>query len=377
MIRHASTGVRAGFIAIALWVGVCSSVVVCGSARASGTAPVQLAPDAPERYTVVRGDTLWGIAGRFLNAPWQWPEIWALNREQIANPHLIYPGDVIVLDRSGPEPRLRLSRGTAGAGALPAELVPALRLERLQPQMRADALPEAAIPTLPLAAIEPFLNRPWVLEPAALAAHPRIVATQDGRLHLSRGDLAYARGLPESPPAQWHVYRPARQVIDPATRQTLGWETLFVGTARLVRAGDPATFQVEASSEEIGEGDRLVPAVSHPAPRLAPRAPDRPLEGRIVSVYRGIESVGRHNVVAVSLGSQAGLEVGHVLRVLATGRTIIDRETREPLRLPNEPIGELVVFRVFDHLAYGLITRAAQAISVGATVATPTAETSR
>lgn len=371
MIRNASTGVRAGFIALALWVGVCSA------AWASGPAPLQLAADAPDRYTVVRGDTLWGIAGRFLSAPWQWPQIWALNREQIANPHLIYPGDVIVLDRSGPEPRLRLSRGANAAGADPGAIIPTLRLDRLHPQMRAEALPEAAIPTLPLAAIEPFLNRPWVLAPAELAAHPRIVATQDGRLHLSQGDLAYARGLPESAPPQWHVYRPARAVIDPLTRQTLAWETLFVGTARLVRAGDPATLRVESSSEEIGEGDRLIPAAHHPAPRLAPRAPERRLEGRIVSVYRGIESVGRNNVVAVSLGSQSGLEVGHVLGVLATGRTVVDRDTRESIKLPSEPIGELVIFRVFDHLAYGLITRASQAISVGATVATPAADTVR
>jgi hypothetical protein len=216
-----------------------------------------------------------------------------------------------------------------------------------------------------------------VLSPAELAQHPRIVATQDGRLHLSRGDLAYARGLPESPPMQWQIYRPARPLLDPVTRQTLAWETLLVGSARLIRPGDPATLRVESSSEEIGEGDRLVPASAQPVPRLAPRAPDRALEGRIVSVYRGIESVGRNNVVAVSLGSDAGLEVGHVLRVLATGRTVIDRETRESLRLPHESIGDLVIFRVFDQLAYGLITRASQAISVGATVATPTPDSTR
>jgi hypothetical protein len=369
MIRNPSTRVCASLLAIALWVGVCAPA----QTLAADTPPLQLAPDAPDRYTVVRGDTLWGIAGRFLSAPWQWPQIWQLNREQIANPHLIYPGDIVVLDRSGSEPRLRLARGGTDPAAGPgtAELIPTLRLERLQPQVRATATPDTSVPTLPAAVIEPFLNRPWVLEPAELAQHARIVATQDGRLHLSRGDLAYVRGLPTAPSAQWHVYRPARPITDPVTRQPIAWETLFVGTARLVRDGDPATVRIESNSEEIGEGDRLVPATDHPVPRLAPRAPAQPLAGRILSVYRGIESVGRDNVVAVSLGTESGIEVGHVLRVLTTGRTITDRITRELIRLPNEPIGELVIFRVFDRIAYGLVTRASEAISIGATVATP------
>lgn len=365
MTRNPSTVIRAALLCSALWLGVCSA------AQAAGTPPVQLSPNAPERYTVVRGDTLWGIAGRFLSAPWQWPQVWQLNREQIANPHLIYPGDVVILDRSGAVPRLRLARdagagagaGTNGSGGLP--------LVRLEPGVRAQPLAAQALPTLPAAAIEPFLNRPWVLDPTELAQHARIVGTQDGRIYLSRGDLAYARGLPADAPEQWHVYRPARALLDPSTRQPLAYETLFVGTARLMRAGDPATLRIESNQEEIGEGDRLVPATPTVLPSLAPRSPERSLEGRILSVYRGVESVGRHSVVAISLGASAGLEVGHVLRVLSAPRQITDRTTREPVLLPQEPIGELVVFRVFDRIAYGLVTGASQAISVGAAVASP------
>jgi hypothetical protein len=110
-------------------------------------------------------------------------------------------------------------------------------------------------------------------------------------------------------------------------------------------------------------------------PSLAPRAPDRAIEGRILSVYRGIESVGRHSVVAISPGAAAGIEVGHVLRVLAAGRQVTDRDTRERIQLPGEPIGELVIFRVFDQIAYGLVTGASQSISVGAMVATPSQNT--
>jgi len=362
MIRNPSTVIRAALLCSALWLGVCSA------ALAAGTPPVQLSPNAPERYTVVRGDTLWGIAGRFLSAPWQWPQVWQLNREQIANPHLIYPGDVVILDRSGTVPRLRLARDPSASGLGDTAGLP---LVRLQPGARSQPLAAQALPLLPAAAIEPFLNRPWVLDPAELAQHARIVGTQDGRIYLSRGDLAYARGLPGDAPEQWHVYRPARALLDPTTRQPLAWETLFVGTARLMRAGDPATLRIESNQEEIGEGDRLIPAAPSVLPSLAPRSPERALEGRILSVYRGVESVGRHSVVALSLGSSAGLEVGHVLRVLSVGRQITDRTTREPVLLPQEPIGELVVFRVFDRIAYGLVTGASQAISVGATVASP------
>lgn len=363
MNKNPSTVIRAALLCSALWLGVCSA------ALAAGTPPVQLSPNAPERYTVVRGDTLWGIAGRFLSAPWQWPDIWQLNRDQIANPHLIYPGDVVILDRSGDVPRLRLARDVGAGGA--NDTTSGLPLVRLQPGARTQALAAQALPMLPAAAIEPFLNRPWVLDPAELAQHARIVGTQDGRIYLSRGDLAYARGLPADAPEQWHIYRPARALLDPATRQPLAWETLFVGTARLMRVGDPATLRIESNQEEIGEGDRLVPATPTVLPSLAPRAPQHSLEGRILSVYRGVESVGRHSVVAISLGSSAGLEVGHVLRVLSASRQITDRTTREPVVLPQEPIGELVVFRVFDRIAYGLVTGASQAISIGAAVATP------
>ncbi|MEY4864419.1 MAG: hypothetical protein RLZ51_2514, partial [Pseudomonadota bacterium] len=248
MNRNPSTGVRKGLLAAALCLGLCSTSPVMASGPAQGSAPLQIAPNAPERYTVVRGDTLWGIAGRFLSAPWQWPQVWQLNKDQIANPHLIYPGDVVILDRSGAVPRLRLARDAARDGV--AEGTAGLPVVRLAPGVRTQTLPAQALPTLPAAEIEPFLNRPWVLDPAELAQHARIVGTQDGRIYLSRGDLAYARGLPAQPPEQWHVYRPARPLLDPATRQPLAWETLFVGTARLMQPGDPATLRIESNLEE-------------------------------------------------------------------------------------------------------------------------------
>jgi len=352
------------------WVLGCAALLAAAAAAAqSATGPIELAPDAPDKHVVVRGDTLWDISGKFLKSPWRWPEVWQLNRDQIANPHLIYPGDVVYLDRSGAQPRLRLGKSVDslaqsgdGSGG------PATRVE---PMVRSAPLDKSSIPTMNLSAIQVFLNRPLIVEEQGLKSHPRIVATQDGRVYLSRGDLAYARGIADESVSDWHVYRPAKPLIDPVTRQPLAWETLYVGTASMVRKGDPATLRIQGTSEEVGEGDRLMPAERAPIPNFAPRPPSGPVDGRIVSVYRGVDQVGKYSVVALSVGKAQGIEVGNVLAVQSTGRTIVDRETKEIVRLPNESIGQLLVFRVFDRVSYGLVVAAAQPISIGATVTNP------
>jgi len=350
-----------------MWVIGCAAWLSTGLALAqSATGPLELAPDAPDKHVVVRGDTLWDISARFMRTPWRWPEIWQLNREQITNPHLIYPGDVVYLDTSGAQPRLRLGRQVdtlAAAGGEPSS--------RIEPMVRSAPLDKTAIPTVNLSAIQPFLNRPLIVDEQGLKTNPRVVATQDGRVYLSRGDLAYVRGLPGEAPTDWHVYRPAKALLDPVTRLPLAWEALYVGAAELIRKGDPATFRVQSTAEEIGEGDRLMPAEPAKVPTVAPRPPAGPVDGRIVSVYRGVDQAGKYSVVALSVGMEQGIEVGNVLAVQLTGRDIVDRETKERVRLPNEPIGQLLIFRVFDRVSYGLVVAASQAISVGATVTNP------
>jgi hypothetical protein len=346
------------------------------------TPPLQLASNAPDKHVVERGDTLWGIAGKFLDQPWRWPEIWQLNREQIANPHLIYPGDVVYLDNSSGTPRLRLGKPVDAA---PAQLAQAdLPGQNLQPRVRTQPLERAPVPTISAAAIEPFLTRPLIVDPASLASNPRIVGTEDGRVNLGRGDLAYVRGLTDDQQdTEWHVYRSANPLLDPDTRQTIAWEARFVGTARLERRGDPATFRILSTAEEIGPGDRLMPADRARPINYAPRPPQGQVNGRVVSVYRGVAQAGRNNVVSVNLGSAAGLAVGDVLAIKQRGDVVPDREaklrgneflatTRVPLvQLPSEPIGHLLVFRVFDNIAYGLIMASSRAVSVGDEVANP------
>ncbi len=335
--------------------------------------PLELATDAPQRHVVVKGDTLWDIAGRFLSKPWRWPEIWNLNREQIRNPHLIFPGDIVVLDRSGATPRLRLSRliGSGASGGAASGVDAGLPVEKMEPRVRIEALARVPLPTINSAAIQAFVNRPLVVEEKGMADDPRIVATQDGRVYLGRGDLAYVRGIADESVRNWHIYRQARPLLDPETRKPIAWEALFVGTARLERSGDPASLRITAMNEEIGVGDRLVPAEAPKVTSYAPRPPDTEVAGRIVSVYRGVAQAGRNSVVAVNVGGADGVRIGNVLAIRQRGRTIKDRETRQDIRLPDESVGHLLVFRVFDKIAYGLVMQASQAISVGDDVANP------
>jgi hypothetical protein len=331
--------------------------------------PLELAKDAPDRYVVVRGDTLWSISGKFLQKPWRWPEIWQLNREQIRDPHWIYPGDIVYLDESSGTPRLRLGRAVASGSTADA----GERAERAEPKVRSEPLGKSAIPTIDGYAIAPFLNRPLIVDEKGLMAHPRIVATQDGRVYLGRGEIAYARGM--SPEAgkgtEWHVYRAARPLVDPDTRRPIAWEAQFLGSARLERTGDPATLRMESVTEEVGPGDRLMPAERLDTVNYVPRPPESPVAGRIVSVHRGVAQAGRNNVVAVNVGAEQGLAVGNVLAIKERERMVPDRETRELIRLPGEPIGHLLIFRVFDKIAYGLIMAASRDVAIGDGVENP------
>src|SRR5690606_17073018 len=361
-----------------LALAVSLSATLGAVALAQGTPPLELSKDAPDRYIVVKGDTLWDISGRFLQKPWRWPEIWQLNREQIKDPHWIYPGDVVYLDTSGAAPRLRLGRrvgggrsaDTSGAGAGNGAGLPS---ERLQPRVRAEALEREAVPTISSTDIEAFLNRPLVVDEAGLKSHPRIVGTQEGRVNLGRGDLAYARGIGDESTREWHVYRSAKPLLDPDTRQPIAYEAMFVGSAKLERGGDPATLRIVASSEEIGVGDRLMPAERAVPVNYAPRAPESRVAGRIVSVYRGVSQVGRTNVVALNVGKAAGVEVGNVLAISQRGQSVTDREAARPelITLPDRPVGHLLVFRVFDKIAYGLVMEASHPIAVGDAVSNP------
>jgi hypothetical protein len=337
---------------------------------AQGGVPLaDLVPNAPELYTIKRGDTLWDISRLYLTSPWRWPELWGMNKEEVRNPHLIYPGQTLRLVR-GADGRARLEMAGAGRGAdalpgAPGDLV------RLSPRVREGDLGRAAITSIPNNAIEPFLSQPMVVEANELARYPRIVATQEGRVYLGRGDAAYARGISDDRIENYHVFRPARPLYDPddtLRKSPIAYEAFYLGTARMARRGEVATLRIQESRQEIGVGDRLVPIERQPLIAYVPRRPERAVEGRIVSVYSGVQFAGRESILTVNRGRRDGVEVGHVMALLATGETIQDRTSSNPrefVKLPDERIGEMFVFRVFDTISYALAVRLDRPVRVG------------
>jgi len=374
-----------------------------------------LKEDAPDRYIVVPGDTLWGISGRFLKDAWKWPDVWRMNQEQVRNPHRIYPGDVIVLDRSGGAPQLRLLRDGAGDPGATAAAAAAAATGRdtvkLSPKTRAQPLADKALPAIPPSAIEPFLSRPLVVGQHELDSAPVIMATEENRVAIGAGNIAYADNLKRGDNV-WQIFRRSDALVDPDTGETLGYLAIYLGEARLRRFGDPSTIEITKSPQEIYVGDRLLP-ISKEVPTFSyvPRAPGRSVRGRVMTTYGNLGETGPLGIVALSKGSKDGLEVGHVLamyRSQSTSRYEVRRSAlygREgfsvsdsprtyyseqitprdaPLnsrgkpiteadiaRLPDERYGLVMVFRTFDRTAFGLVMQASRPVAVNDLVTNP------
>ena len=328
-------------------------------ASAHAQSGVRLADNAPDSYTVVRGDTLWDISGRFLQEPWRWPEVWRLNRDQIRNPHLIYPGQVILLDRSGPW--LSVGRRVGGG----------TQSDRLQPKVYAEQL-ESAVPSIPLQVIEPFLNRPLVVDQPRLDGSATIIATETSRVLTGSGDTVFAKNVDPDTDV-WHIYRPARPLEDPVTRETIAWEAAYLGTARVTERGEPTTLEIVSAVEEIGVGDLMMPSERPSVFSYAPHAPEQAVEGRVISIHRGVSETGRLHVVALSVGERDGLERGHVLSLFRNRGTAEYRGEggKETYQLPEKRYGVVFVFRVFERVSYALVMESDGPVTIADAVRKP------
>ncbi len=335
----------------------------------SGVALSELAPGAPESHTVQRGDTLWAISSLFLKQPWRWPELWGMNLAEIRNPHLIFPGQVLVLVKDGDRARLLVGRPGA-IGQPPTNTV------KLSPRVRSELLENGAIASVPLHLIGPFLNEAVVLDQDELVNAPRIVATQEGRVLVSRGETAYVRG-DLGGARSFTLFRQGRPLKDPATQEVLGFEAGYVGTAEFVRAAGtsepgglpvPATFVMTGARQEAGVGDRLVPVPPRDYSAYVPHAPVAPLGGQVVSIYGEAVTAGQNQIVAINRGRRDGVERGHVLALWRAGQPALDSTHAgkpQPIQLPDERSGLLFVFRVFDRVSYALIVSAVDPVRAG------------
>ncbi|MDM0065722.1 LysM peptidoglycan-binding domain-containing protein [Variovorax sp. J31P207] len=355
----------------------------------SGIPISELAPNAPDDYTVKPGDTLWAISRLFLRSPWRWPELWGMNIKEISNPHRIYPGQVLYLEKSGGRARLSTRRGGASDGTI-----------KLSPRARYESLSGMALPTLNPSLIEPFLSEPIIVDEDTLKAAPHIVAGNDSRVLLARGDRAYALGQADEqlietagPIKTYRIFRNATPLKDPATGELLGYEAAYLGKAQLKRSQTvatqlvegkdvvnvvPATIDIVAAREEMRAGDRLLPEPTRQLLSYAPRAPEQIIDGRIVSVYgNAVQFVAQNQVVVINKGTRDGIESGHVLAILKNGDTIVDRAGapndtgKEVLKLPNERIGLLMVFRPFEKASYALVLEISDAPRPGDLLVNP------
>ncbi len=327
-------------------------------------------PNAPDQHTVVRGDTLWGISGKFLEKPWCWPRVWGMNKDQIRDPHWIYPGQIVYFDRVAG--RLRLGTPTGDDDSSNNGGIPTVRLS---PTVRMEGLGKEAIPAIPSGLIEPFLSQPLVIEEDDLEGTPRIMATAEQRVYLAKNDVAYVRGDLKGG-TSFQVFRPGRPLKDPETKKVIGYEAAYLGTVKLDRASqkddEAHRFIVVSSKEEMGIGDRLLPVPPTPIQNYMPHQPEQQIDARVVSIYGGVAQAGQNQIVAINKGLNDGLNTGAVLQLYRAGRVVADRtDGKKAVKLPEELYGTLFVFRLFNNLSYGLIMQVTDVVQVGDAAKSP------
>jgi LysM repeat protein len=318
--------------------------------------PVLVNPRHPDRYVVQRGDTLWDIASMFLQDAWYWPEIWQIN-PQVANPHLIYPGDVLSLAYVDGQPVIQLERGTAATGGV----------TRLSPRVRSEPL-DAAIPTIPFETVRAFVSRPSLIEAGQLETLPYVFAHAEG-LVGSAGREVYVRGANTPADAVYSLVHRGDALVDPDDGETVGYQGIYVGQGRITSSGDPSTFLLTESARETLIGDHLIQEDAELPVNFFPRAPESDVDGSIISIVDGISLIGQYQVIVINRGARHGLEPGHVLQAYRAGEVVADRVGRtrwfaEKVRLPDVQAGTMMVFRTFDRISYALVMEATSEIRV-------------
>ncbi len=337
---------------------------------------IPLAPNAPDRYTVKSGDTLWGISQVFLRDAWNWPEIWYVN-PQVENPHLIYPGDVLTLVYVDGQPRVTLGERGATAAAVGGGA------EKLSPQVRSEALPQS-ITTVPYEIIAAFMGRPTLLDRNQVKSGPYIVAMRDGHLVGATGNQVYARGLENAAvDGRYSVIHVGEPLRDPENRDILGYHGLYVGSGAVSQTGDPTTLVLAQSLREALQGDKLFPEDVSVTADFTPHAPAASIDGAVMAVD-DYSVVGQYQVVAINRGTREGMEPGHVLAVHEAGGTVRDVYSgggqtaglktggfSKRVQLPEERTGLVMVFKANERMSYGLVMEAVRPIRTGDLIRAP------
>ena len=373
-MKNFSTGDARPLLARRLGTAAFAFCLLAPALSAHAVPQCNFRPNAPDQHLVVKRDTLWDISATFLEHPWCWPQVWGMNRDEIRNPHWIYPGQIIYFDRAHGRLTLRKPGADDDGAAGP--------LTRLSPQLRTEALGGTeAVPSIPASAIEPYLTQPLVVETDVLSGAARIAAGANDRLALGEGDRVYVRGDLHGA-SEFQVFRPGKELRDPDTGKIVAHEAEYVGGAHLLSPAKPgvdvSTFVLTRSVKEVGIGDRLLPAPPQPVRNYAPHAPLQAVSGRIMSLSGDGNYASQSQVVTVNRGTLDGLDVGAVLSLYHHGQTVADPEHRgifgigaTKLRLPDEQYGNLFIFRVFGHVSYGLVMQVTAPVQIGDVATSP------
>lgn len=270
----------------------------------------QLKADHPHRHVVAHDDALSNISSKCLKDPWWWSKLGTINRDHITNPHLIYPGDVVILELSPDNPWLRLLHETA----------------KLEPTARIEALDKKAIARISPPTITPLLPQALLIENDELATAPRIIAGPDSRIIMNSDTRIYINGIDEEGGPNCNIYNPGKALVNTATEERLGTEAIHFGDLNVVRFSEPVSADMRAAKEEIFVEGRLVMAAGEIQNRFVILTPEAQLKGRIIPIDSGVTEAVPNAVVAINLGEQDALKVGHVLAISRYGRMINDPE---------------------------------------------------
>ena len=330
---------------------------------------IPLTADAPDEYLVKTGDTLWDISKVFLRDPWYWPEIWYVN-PQVANPHLIYPGDKLKLVYIDGQPRVTLGdRGATESGGG----------KRLSPQVRREPLSQA-ITAIPYDVIASFMGRPTLLDGDQVKSAPYIVAMRDGHVIGALGNEIYAKGIGSAATdTRYSIIHVDEKLYDPETRDLLGYSGVYVGSGPVATSGDPAKLLLTESAREALQGDKVFPESVDVNVDFVPHAPAGDVKASVIAV-RNHTVMGQYQVIALNRGQRAGLEAGHVLAISQVGGVVRDSYAKggmnatrsstsrgggKSVQLPDERVGLAMVFKAFDRMSYALVMETSHEIRQG------------
>ena len=337
--------------------------------------------NAPDRYVVVKSDTLWDISNKFFKDPWKWPQIWGLNKETIKDPHWIYPGDVIYLDhatktlRIGELPRTMVTpaSGVALVPDLPTTsdifTAPDSKIQKLSPKIRVVDGSNEAINSIPANVIIPFLSKPLVVENEDMEGAPTLIGSIELRSLLSFGDTAFVSGLPNDKGTLWQIYRPGRALVDPDSNDTLGYEVVYLGDARVQKFDDVSTLKITKSVLDIQKGDHFIQSAMSLPNNYVPRSPPTKIQAKVISIYGGVLQAGQNAIITLNKGKRDGLDNGHVLALFKESERSNFRG--EDFKLPALRYGLVYIFRTFDKVSYALVMQIQRPVQLLDSVETP------